>query len=229
MWRSLVAVLLLHSLTAAQAQQDRPVPPVRPDESTPKLSERARPKPASSRQYTFYDAIRRGRSEEAAIQLSVSGFVTTPQSPVAGIVPLKLELQPSEGMIFSKFRYPKTMARKVNFRPEPIAVAWMPFIRFQLKADDSAALGARVLSGKLTFQAIRMDSSLGPVEQLDVLIPITVVEHDAKVSKAEWPFPPTAFDNPDHDKLVLLLFLPILLPLMMLEWLVCGVTGRDCR
>jgi len=219
MWRNLAAVLLMPSLMAAQAEQDRPAPTAQPAESAPKLSEQAQPKPATLRQYTFYDAIRRGRSEEAAVELSVKGFVTVPQSPVAGIVPVKLEFQPSENLTFSKFRYPKPKFRKkVISQPKSILVLWgQPTIRFKLKADDLAALGPRVLSGKITFQIIRMDSSLGPVEQLDVMIPITVAEHNAKVRRAKWPY--------WHTPVTLFVLAPLLIPVMLVYYPICAILG----
>lgn len=221
MWRNLVAVILLHSLMAAQAEQAPSAPPGQSAEPAPKASDPSHPKPATYRQYAFYDAIRRGRSEEVAVQCLVRGFVTTPQSPVSGIVPLTLELEPAEGLTFSKFLYPKPSFQKVNFQPEPIPVARLPLIRFSLHADDSAALGPRVLNGRITFQGIHVDSGLGPVQQMDVLIPITVVEHDAKVSKAPWPFPHT----PVGLLVVMIVLLPVLIPLMLIYYPICALVG----
>ncbi len=45
------------------------------------------------------------------------------------------------------------------------------------------------LLGKLTFQVVVPydGSTPAPVQQLDVKIPITVVEHDAHIQKANWP------------------------------------------
>lgn len=221
MWRNLVAVLLLHSLMAAQVEQDWPAQPGRSEHSAPKLSEPTKPKPATLHQYTFYDAIRRGTREEVAVQVSLSGFVTIPSSPVAGIVPLKLELQPSEGLTFSKFRYPKTFKQKVTFQAEPIPVTWMPVIRFKLHANDSATLGVRILNGKLTFQPIHLDSSLGPVQQLDVAIPITVAEHDARVNKTQWPYP----HMPVGVVVALIVLSPVLIPLALVYYPVCALLG----
>jgi len=222
MWRNLAAVLLMPSLMAVQVEQAQPAPPAQDGESAAKLSEQAQPGPARLRQYTFYDAIRRGRSEEAAVELFIKGYVTVPQSPVAGIVPVKLEFQPSESLTLSKFRYPKPeFNRKTTFQPKPILVPWGPTIaiHFNLKADDNAALGPRVLSGKITFQVICIDSSLGPVEQLDVAIPITVAEHNTKVHRAEWPY--------RHVPVKWIVLSPLLIPVALVYYPVCALLGPE--
>ena len=221
MWRNLVAVILLHSLMAAQANQIQPAPAEQSAQPAQKAADPPDSRPARYRQYAFYDAIRRGRSEEVAVQCLVRGFVTTPQSPVSGIVPLKLELEPAEGLTFSKFRYPKPYLQKVKFQPEPIPGTALPVIQFNLHADDGAALGPRILNGSITFQAINLDSGLGPVQQMDVLIPIQIVERDAKVKKAPWPFPHT----PVGLLVVMIVLLPVLIPLMLIYYPICALVG----
>ena len=192
MWRSILAVVLLPSLAAAQ-NPDRGAPAAthsEPQQASPTNSSRApgRTTGPTYQTYTFQDAIRRGRREEVAISLSPQGLVTSPKSPVSGIVPLKLELQPADGLTFSAFRYPKTQRRKVKFQAEPVPVLWWPQTFFKIRADPTAALGVHTLQGKLTFQVIDYNlSRVGPVQEMDVQIPITVVEHDAKVQKATWP------------------------------------------
>jgi hypothetical protein len=215
MWRTLAIVLLIPSFIAAQTEQDQPVPQAPLEESATRLSE-----PATVRSYTFYDAIRRGHSEKIAVQLTVSGFVTMPQLPVEGIVPVKLEFQPSANFAFGKFHYTKPrFRRKVSSQAKPILVPYMPTICFMVKADDRAALGGRMLRGKIIFQVIRMDSSLGPVEQRDALIPITVVEHNAKVKRDEWPY--------DHMPAKFFAFIPLLIPVALAYYPVCAILGQE--
>jgi hypothetical protein len=91
MWRSILAVILLPSLTAAQSQS---VPTAPAGASNPPSLAAVRDSEPKYQSYTFYDGIRRGREEEVVIGVSVPGFVTTPKSPVQGIVPLKLDLEP---------------------------------------------------------------------------------------------------------------------------------------
>jgi hypothetical protein len=191
MWRKILAFVLFPSLAAAQNPGIEV--PAAPQPEAPQATtvnpgpDQRRPTGPTFEKYTFYDAIRRGRKEEALIRLSPQGFVTSPRSPVQGIVPLRLELQPADGITVSAFRYPKTQPRKVKFQAEPIPVSGGPEIFFKIRADESAELGVHTLQGKLSFQVIDYNGSgVGPVQQMDVQIPITVVEHNAKVTK-KWP------------------------------------------
>lgn len=172
--------------------------------------------------YTFYDGIPRGTEEDAAIQLTLSGFVTTLKSPVSGIVALKLELQPAGGLTLTTFRYPKKYPRKFSFRADPVPVAAWPVIHFRVRAGRTAALESHILTGKLTFQTIHFDSSLGPAQQLEIAIPITVVDHDAKVSGARWPFPHT----PVGVWIALILLAPLLIALVLPIYLICAAQGN---
>lgn len=71
MWRSVFAMLLLPSLTAAQtgsapaAQADGPGPKSFPNASPPRPIYEA---------YSFYDGIRRGTAENVAIRVSSEDF-----------------------------------------------------------------------------------------------------------------------------------------------------------
>jgi len=222
MWRSIFAVILLPSLTAAQTQ---PVPDAPADTYHPPSQAMPRPPLPAYLAFTFYDGIRRGTEEDAAVQLTLSGVVTTPKSPVSGIVPLKLELQPAEGLTLSAFRYPKTYPQKFSFRAEPVPVAFRPVIHFKVRADRTAALAPHVITGKLTFQPIHFDSTLGPVQQLEVAFPITVVEHNAKVRKSTWPFQ----HMPVGVLIALILLAPLLIALVLPFYLICAVEGpRNC-
>jgi len=192
MWRSIFAVVLLPALAAAQNPGSEVPAALQAEPSQASTLNLARDKGRvigpTYESYTFYNAIRRGRSEKVAIRLSPQGMVTSPRTPVSGIVPLTLELQPVEGLTVSAFRYPKTQRKKVKFQAELVPVSWLPETFFKIRADETVALGLHTLQGKLTFQVIDYNlSRVGPVQQIDVQIPITVVEHNAKVRKANWP------------------------------------------
>lgn len=213
MWRSILAMILLPALTAAQTPQPAPQPAAQPHHITP----------PTFRGYTFYDKLRRGREEEAAIELQVSGSVTTPKSPVAGTTPIKLELQPNNGITIATIRYPKACSRKSSIRPAPLPLVPFPTIVFKIRADKSAALGVHTLTGKLSFQVVPHDGSApGPVQQLDVQIPITVVEHDAQVRKASWPVPHT----PVALLVAIILLAPLLIAIMVPVYLICAAEGQ---
>jgi hypothetical protein len=95
-------------------------------------------------------------------------------------------------------------------------------IHFKIRADRTAALASQVLTGKLTFQPIHSDSSLGPVQQLEVALPITVVQHNAKVNRTRWPFPHT----PVGFVIALILLAPLLIALMLPIYLICAAEGN---
>ena len=221
MWRSFLAVILMHAFSAAQAQQMQPVVPQGSDTAPVKSSAPARPRPATYTPYTLYSSIRRGTQEDAAIRLDAAGIVVMPRTVAAGIVPLRLDLEPSEGLTISKIRYDKGFNRKFSFQDEPISVHGFPLIHFNLRADDNATLGPRVLKGKITFQLIRNDSTLEPAQQLDVLMPITVVEHDAKVSKSEWP----GLRHPVGMTILLIALLPLMIPVVLVYYPICWLLG----
>jgi hypothetical protein len=127
-----------------------------------------------------------------------------------------------EGLKVSKVEYPKPLARKVRFQTQSILAAGPPpAIRLKLHADRNASLGAHTLNGKITFQVIHPDSTLGPVQEMQVQIPITVVEHKASVHKASYPYgrPPVGL------VVVLIVLSPVLLALAIPIVVVCGLAG----
>jgi hypothetical protein len=152
--------------------------------------------------------------------------VTLPQSPVPGIVPLRLELQTVEGFTIDKIRYPKTTKRKLALQPEPVRVAsaWNP-IQFKLHVDRSAALGTHTLVGKMTFQTINEVKGVGEVQEVEVQIPVTVVDHDAKVSRSEWPI----HKFPVWAVVLLIVLSPVLVAVAIPAFLICAAVGpRNC-
>ncbi len=215
MWRHIAAVILLPSLAAAQSAQTQPNPI---QQSTPTSS--LKPLPLSYQPYAYYSAIRRGRAEQVALEFYPNALVTTPTQPVSGIVPLNLELQPEEGFAFLKLRYPKARTHQVQFQSTRMLFARDHWIRFELHAASSVSLGTHVLKGKLTFQPVDPKSGAGPVRQVDVEIPVNVVDHDAKVKRTGWPFHmPTPW---------LVLLIIVLVPVAIATaplWLICAPMG----
>jgi hypothetical protein len=225
MWRALCAVVLLPSLTVAQSDVGVTAQAVQSQRSGPSAA--VGPTKPVYRSYTYYNEVRQGTTESVAVQLAVPGVVTVARSAVPGIVPLRLELKPTEGFTIGKIRYPKTFKRKLPFQQEPIRVtdaSWDP-IQFKLHVDRSVALGAHTLAGRLTFQAINGAKGLGEVREVDVEIPVTVVSHDATVSRGHWP----VYKMPVAAVVLLIVFLPILIPLVIPIYLICMAAGpRNC-
>src|ERR1700722_19079411 len=135
MWRALCAVVLLPSLTAAQSDAAATVQAVQ-SQSKPSVARPTRPVYVA---YTYYGEIRQGTTEDLAVQLTIPGFVTLSESRAPSVVPLRLELQPSEGLAISKIRYPKLHKRKLASQGEPVRVTDVRQspIQFKLRADPN--------------------------------------------------------------------------------------------
>ena len=183
MWRNvfasvLVALLLLNPTEGASLEE---YPPGLRHE--PPASAVA----PTSRQFTYYTELRRGSTELAAITVSLPEYVTSPRSPVSGVIPLKLELQSSDGVMAEDFNYPATAKRSFSFRQQrvPVIVFTDALINFRVSADKSAALGPHMMKGKVTFQVIT-DVGVSSVQEINIQFALTVVEHDVRVQRTEW-------------------------------------------
>jgi hypothetical protein len=126
-------------------------------------------------------------------------------------------------LTFGKFKYPKVQPRHLKFRPEPVSAAVAPIVRFQVRAVPDAPLGPHLIKGRVTFQAIHNDSGPGPVEQIDIQIPVMVVEKDAPVHKVAWPF----YSMPIGMWIGLILLAPLLLAVLPF-YLICVWAARSC-
>ena len=220
----MLIVILLPSLTAAQdaaVRQNNPPPSA---EQSQRLAQewRAHQPPYSS--YTLYHQVRRGTSEDVAVLVQSrdqNGYFTTPNSPVAGIVPLNLQLEAAPGFTVTHLRYPKARKQRVKFQQAKFPIAGSKIL-VKLDADRTVELGSHVLNGKLSFESIDEVSGKRTIHQIDIEIPITVVEHDAKVQKTgDGPF----YHMPASTMIMLIVLIPILLPLMLL----CEIaSGGNC-
>ena len=179
MWRSLCIVILLPSLLFAQTREAA-VP------TAAACSEWDHP---SWRQATYYEEIRRGTSEKAAVELLLRDpryFVTSPRSPMPDIVPLKLEFEGENGISITRTEYPKTF--KLRTKRGAVRAANSGIIQFRIRLTRDLPLGLHLLKGRLTFQLATAQGPLGPPEQIDVQIPLKVVEQNAKVMRSSWPY-----------------------------------------
>jgi len=228
MWRTLLAVILLPSLTAAQAP-----PEVKPEfsDDTVKMILNGPPRASAPRSqyqsYTRHTAIRRGRDEDVGIELWLSGVVVVRESKLPGVLPLTVEFEPLDGLTVQQVRGPRVS--KINFPSagSTIEAAQAPYLQFKIRANSNAPLGTRILTGKFRFQQLLVGGApVGPVEQVDVRIPLTVVEHDAKVQKADFPYAPM----PTWEKVLLIGSIPVLIVVFIPLLLFCTITGTcpDC-
>ena len=223
MWRSILAVILLPTLTAAQAAPDLH-PGFSPQTVEAILGPARTAGTARSRYqaYTRYTAIRRGSEEDVGILLTSGGFVTAPSSAVPGVLPLQLEFEPLDGFTINEVQVPKGSKSNFKFQGEVVKVSAAPYLQFKIRAQQNTPLGTRVLKGRFTFQKVPRDgSALSPVEQVDVQIPLTVVEYDAKVYQADFPYGPM----PGWQTFLVVLSIPVLIVLFIPLLLLCTVTG----
>jgi hypothetical protein len=221
MIRTIFAVLLISSVALAQ------VAPGAPDDTAP-----ATP---TYRTYTYFDGIRQGSSQKGVVVVFLgSGFVAARSATGGGIMPASLVFEEGDGLRASDIVYPSPERRKFDFRKDPVDVISPKFaIEFKLSAAKRAEAGEHTLRGKLFFQVLD-DGGASPPQKMDVEFPVRTVARDTMIVPAQGP-PLDSFGiqpparKPDHDKLWLIALAPILIPLTFLEFLVCGITGQDCR
>jgi hypothetical protein len=222
MWRAICAAVLLPALAAAQNQNGEPVPTaVNPAAVTVKTGS-MKPSPKLYREFTYFNQIRQGSDENVALELAASSFVTTSQSSVPAGIPLKLELEPAAGFTFGKVRYPKGYAEKFPFQPTPIHVRDISHapLQFKLRANRGVALGEHTLKGTLTFQTVSR-AGISALQTVNLEIPVRVVEHNAKVMKAPYPYTGLA----KGWIVLMIVLLPVLIPLLLIYYPICGLAG----
>lgn len=182
MRRGICAVVLLTCLTRTEAQAVGALP------TTERPGHQQLATNLDYHYHTYYSQIRRGTTEKAAIELVLGGgvFITTPRSPVSGILPLKLELDSSADITVNRVEYPRGDTTKVSFLRPSIPTAHSGIIKFRVRADRHAEPGVHILRGKLTFQTVTAAGISAP-QQMEVQVPLTVVEQNARVAKS-WPY-----------------------------------------
>jgi len=133
-----------------------------------------------------YSQARRDREQEVLVVFCVAthknaGCPLSTSPSLGQFMPAFLELESSDGLTV---RYREGEKYQPQRPGAPIPAGAITFLKVRIPRD--AALGARTLRGKLTFQAIQPVNS--PQQQLDLTIPLSVVEHSAKVKDTGWPF-----------------------------------------
>jgi len=101
-------------------------------------------------------------------------------------LPLRLELESNVGITVNSVEYPRSDKTKVSFRNASIPTAHSGIIKFRIRADRQAEPGVHILRGRLTFQTVTATGVSAP-QQIEVQVPLTVVEHNARVAKS-WPY-----------------------------------------
>jgi hypothetical protein len=95
-------------------------------------------------------------------------------------------------------------------------------VNFKLKASKTAPLGEHLLHAKVTLQSIS-DSGLLPSQQIEVQLPVTVVDHYAEAKNAK-----TSRFDAGGTPILIWILAPLLIPLIVVTAIVCGIRGEDC-
>lgn len=251
MWRRILSILLLPSLVEAsltaatdgpQAQPSVQIKQAKSDENeslrrskqsqsaaqNPPQASRTQPTAPLVSSYKRYSELRRGTEEEVVVLLCNAAnqdraCSISPEGQV-GLVPLALELMQTDGFAV-RYRHGG------EFRSQPPAApaqAWngSKVFRLKIRAAKGVPLGTHHLAGKLTFQAV-IGSEVSRPQEIDVDVPLTVVEHDARVFKYR-----SLVEKPKHVDLgttiVLVVTAPLWLPFFLLLVVTCGIEGGEC-
>jgi hypothetical protein len=177
--------------------------------------------------FTQLQTIRRGTTEKAAVLFSLgTDFIVSPRNRGGKVVPLTLEFSSLDGIVVSDFRFPPDSKTRFASQDDRIRVLYAKLpVRFKVKALTTATLGEHALKGKLTYQVVRGNEVLPP-QDMDVQLPLTVVEHDAVTQNS--PEYLQTFGSDSHTPVLIWILSPILIPAVAVMILFCAVIGWDC-
>ncbi|HLK07493.1 MAG TPA: hypothetical protein VKV30_06125 [Candidatus Angelobacter sp.] len=148
-----------------------------------------------------HNKLRRGRAEQVAVfpVMSAQGqsACTDKDNPRPSVYSLRLNPVKGFSVLYGDGK--KFSAAEVGLftRTKNGDV-----ILFKLRAEDDLPPGNYMLTGKLTF----LNSYL---TEMDIAIPVTVVEHDAHVAENSWHFKPVT-ESPIRNKLETAAVVPLL-------------------
>jgi len=241
MWRSILAVVLVPSLMWSQE----------PSSSADKLEGLRQ---ALRQHYVVrneWQTMRRGMTGTAIVRFRLApGYVVSPNEKSRDLVPLKLELEESDGVIASLSRFqsdqqigfafhdesirkPEVLAKPNDSRPRVLSPVFE--VQIKLKASRKAGLGLHLLRGKITYQPI-LDEGALPPQQMEFNIPVTIVDKDTIALKGADYQKKLGF-NADSgsdslsrsQRVGLILLSPALVVYFILESLICMMSfGQNC-
>ena len=221
MWRSVFAVILVPSLLWSQS------PP------TPSINNQQRDVQAESPVPNYQalaqmQSIRRGTTEQASVMFTIpKELVVSPRDRGGKLVPLRLEFDKEEGITLGHFEYPPDFSTPFTLQNDPVRRVWADMaIHFRVKASPQAALGERILKGKLRYQIVRTNEALPP-QTLELQLPLNVVDRDSTVSRNSEYTEKFGDLRGDHHMLMWILS-PILIPAVAVVVLVCLAGHIDC-
>jgi hypothetical protein len=220
MWRSVLAMLLLPSLMWSQNSALTP-PATQNPQTNPALASVPEP---TYQPFTQLQTIRRGTTEKAAVLFSLGrDLIVSPRNRGGKVIPLNLEFGSLDGIIVSDFQFPPDNQTRFAFQDDQFRVLDAKLaVRFKVKALPKAAMGEHVLKGKLTYQVVRGNEVLPP-QDMDVQLPLTVVDHDAATKSS--PEYVQTFGSDAHTPVLIWILLPVIIPVVALMVLFCVPAG----
>jgi hypothetical protein len=103
------------------------------------------------------------------------------------------------------------------------SIAWAREKSLQVsEKQETVASGEHLLRAKVTLQSIS-DIGVLPPQQIEVQLPVTVVDHDTEAKNAK-----TARSDAGGTPVLLWILAPLLIPLMVVMAIVCGIRDEDC-
>lgn len=179
--------------------------------------------------YTRYNQLRRGRDEEIVVLLCRPQYrghdcpLNNLFSNQAELEPLTLQMTPLEGFTV-RYREGKEF-RNLQQGAAVHSGIGLKVFRLKVRADAHVPLGIYTLQGKLTFRKVRA-GQLPQTQQIDVSIPLTVVEHSAQVVEDDW----SLERHENHDlgtKILLAVTAPIWGPFFLAFLAIYEIDGGD--
>jgi len=147
----------------------------------------APPREVSAQFFQRHTQLRRGRDMEIAVYLCQP----TPRIPDCdshyarlknSITPVSLQIEPAEGFTI---RYGDGRHYKSAPQGTPDYLGDKGLIFLKVHASGKLAPGQYTLKGTMIFRNLRGDDSPTP-QRIPVEIPLTLVEHDVRVSQMGW-------------------------------------------
>ena len=187
MWRLAIVILLAASAGSQEV----------PDTDHPQSDvtiQNPGPEVAPVRTVTRYDKLRRGHDEQIAIVpqrplITRTGCPVMP-CPTVTIIPESLHLETQKGFSFKYFVERKfKAASSTRFATTRGGGAFL----VQIKAARDVPPGSYTIKGKL--RRFRAENGVRSSEEVDVAIPVTVVDDHAQVTKNEWKYKPYGDDS----------------------------------
>lgn len=182
----------------------------------------------SYRTYTYFQSLRQGRAERAALMVNFGTyFIVSARNSNSAAVPLKLEIEDGDGLTLGSVTSGKDSNIRIDFIPGRIRVMDVDFpMQFKIAAPRNARLGMHIIRGRLMFQGATF-GQVSPQQQIEILFPVTVVGSHEHAARDAWPLVRPRQNAPTYA--LLALAAPILIPLTVLELIVCGITGQSCE